>query len=294
LKNKLNKKKPGFKFSILNFQFSILSGCVFYAAGIALFLDKNDLAPGGVSGFAIALNRLFGDIFNAGTIIALINVPLLIIGTYKFGIRFLLKTGAVIGISSLFINILEENFAPPTTELLLASIIGGALMSLGLGLIIRGGGSTGGGDIIVRLLQRRFRHIKTGAMFLFIDGVSVAFSGFVFKNAGTVLYAAITLFVQTLVLDAVLYGTDSAKLVYVISEKEAEIAKRLMCELEAGATYIKAAGAYSGGDKKLIMCVVKKRLLPKLRAIVSETDRAAFMIVTKATEIFGEGFKGIE
>ncbi len=274
----------------------IFAGCFIYAIGIGLFLDKNNLTPGGVSGLAIALNHLmekfFGiDYISTGAIIVICNIPIMLLGIWKFKLKFFVSTVVAVFLSSAMIDAVELYFDAVTNDLLIASIIGGACMSLGIGLIFRAGATTGGTDVIVRLLRLRFKHIKTGEMFWFIDGAVVIISALAFERVDVVLYAVFTLAVQTFVIDAVLYGTDSAKLVYIISDRQAEITDFIITQLEAGVTIIKGQGAFSGSEKKVIMCVMRKQLLPRVRDFVADTDPDAFMIVTKATEIYGEGYK---
>lgn len=274
----------------------IVTGSFLYAVGLALFLDPNNLSPAGVSGLAIVINHWIEQIFgytplSTGTIIILANIPIMILGIWKLGGKLFASTILATALLSAFIDLLKYNVAPLTNDLLLASILGGAVMSLGIGLVFRAGATTGGSDIIVRVLRTRFRYIKTGVMFWFIDGVVVVITALSFGKIEVLLYAAITLTVQTVVMDKVLYGSDSAKLLYIVSDKQEEISAFLLTKLEAGVTLINATGAYTGNQKKVVMCVVKKQQLPNVRSFVCEADPTAFMIVTKATEIFGEGFK---
>lgn len=274
----------------------IVIGTFLYAFGIALFLDPNQLTPAGVSGLALVINHLFEQALGsspvtAGTIIIVLNIPIMLLGIWKFGGKFFVTTIIATALSSAFIDALQIYGKALTEDLLLASVLGGAFMSLGMGLVFRAGATTGGSDIIVRLLRTKFRHIKTGVMFWFIDGVVVLLSAMAFGKVEVLLYAVITLTVQTVVMDTVLYGSDSAKLIYIVSDKQEEISAFLLTKLEAGVTLINATGAYTGNKKKVVMCVVKKQQLPAVRTFVCDTDPTAFMIVTKATEIFGEGFK---
>ena len=153
------------------------------------------------------------------------------------------------------------------------------------------GGTTGGSDIIVKLLRIRFRYLKTGIIFAITDTVIVACSALVFKNIENGLYAGISLAVQTIVFDLVLYGPDEAKSLLIISDEAKTVARRLMDELDVGVTYLNGIGAYSNSEKLVILCAMRKQLFPKARTIVKEVDPGAFMIVSSANEIFGEGFK---
>ncbi len=261
-----------------------------YAVAVSLFLDPNSLAPGGVTGIAIILNRLTG--LETGTWVLFINIPIIALGTWKLGWRFILSTGYCTLISSLFINLLSP-FGAVTEDLLLAAVAGGCLMAVGLGLVFKSGATTGGTDIIVKLLRIRFPQLKTGFLFFVTDAVIVAASGIVFKNVDVALYAGIVIAINSLLMDVVLYGRDGAKLVFIISDKHENITKRILEELDIGVTYISGSGAYSGKEKNIIMCVMKKQISPRTEAIVREEDPLAFMIVTSATEIFGEGYKSI-
>ena len=166
-------------------------------------------------------------------------------------------------------------------------------MAVGLGLVFKTGSTTGGPDIIVKLLRLRFPYLKTGVLFLITDAIIVTVSGFVFQNVDVALYAGLVVVVNSLLVDVVLYGRDGAKLLFIISDGHEAITKRLLEELDIGVTHIFGTGAYSGKEKKVIMCVMKKQISPKAEEIVRQEDPAAFMIVTSATEIFGEGYKNI-
>ena len=269
---------------------SITAASLIYAAAVSLFLDPNSLAPGGVTGIAIILNRLTN--LETGTWMLLINIPILAVGTWKFGLRFILSTMYCTALTSLFTNYLTP-FGPVTTDPLLATLAGGVLMAVSLGMVFKAGATTGGTDIIVKLLRLRVPHLKTGSLFLITDALIVAISAFVFRNIDVALYAGLVVVVNSLLLDVVLYGRDGAKLIFIIADRSERIVERLLAELDVGATYISGRGAYSGKDTKVIMCVIKKQLSPKAEEIVRQEDPLAFMIVTSATEIFGEGYKSI-
>lgn len=177
-----------------------------------------------------------------------------------------------------------------TTDSLLAAASGGALLAVGMGLVFRAGGTTGGSDIIVRLIKLRYPYVKTGKLFLLTDSVIVILSGIIFRNIDRALYATIAMVVFTFVFDTVLYGADGAKLLYIITSADRPIAARLM-ELDVGVTYLDGIGAYTEKPKKVVLCAMHKQVFPQAREIVREEDPDAFMIVTSANEIFGEGFK---
>jgi len=270
--------------------FIITAAALINAVAVSLFLDPNSLAPGGVTGVAIILNRIAG--LETGTWTLLINIPILMIGMWKFGTRFLLSTLYFTLINSLAINLLAP-LGAVTTDPLLASLVGGSLMAVSLGLVFKAGSTSGGTDIIVKLLKLRLPYLKTGSLFLLTDAVIVTASAFVFENIDTALYAGLVVVINSLLLDILLYGRDGAKMLFIISDFPENITNRILRELDAGVTYLAGSGGYSGKEKKILLCVMKKQLLPKAEEIVRQEDPQAFMIVTSATEIYGEGYKSI-
>jgi len=261
-----------------------------YAAAVSLFLDPNSLAPGGVTGIAIILNRLIG--LETGTWVLIINIPIIAIGAWKFGLRFIVSTMYCTGLTSVFINLLAPVGAL-TEDPFLAALAGGCMMALGIGFIFKSGATTGGTDIIIKLLRLRFPHLRTGFLFLVMDAVIVAASAFVFRDIDVALYAGLVVFINSVILDIVLYGRDGAKMFFIISDHPEPITKRILEEMEIGVTYLSGSGAYSGREKWVILCVMKKQLSPQAERIIREEDPGAFLIVTSATEIFGEGYKSI-
>ena len=268
----------------------ILAASALYAAAIALFLDPNHLAPGGVSGIAIIINQLTQ--IPTGTLILIMNVPLMALGMWKLGFKFLLSTLVAVISSSIFTNLLAP-YGPLTTDPLLAACAGGALLAVGMGLLFKLGATSGGTDILIRVIKLKYKHLKTGSLFLITDCCVIAASALVFRNVDLALYAAIATMLSSFCLDLVLYGRDEAKLVYLITDHEKAIANRLLEELEIGVTYLQGQGAYTRDNKKVILCAMQKRLLPRVQEIAMEEDPCAFLIVTSASEIFGEGFKDI-
>lgn len=266
----------------------ITVGAVFYSAAISLFLDPNNLAPGGVSGISIILNRLTG--IETGTLLFAINIPILLIGIWKFGIKFILSTVYCTALSSVLINVFS-GFEPITREPILAALTGAVLVATGLGMIFRAGATSGGIDIIIKLLRLRFPYLKTGFLFMTIDLMVVTASALIFRNIEAALYAAIAVLVTSYVMDMVLYGRDGAKMIFIISNAPKQIADRLLSELNIGVTYINGTGGYSGKEKKIILCIMRKSLSHKAEDIVKEEDSTSFMIVGSATEIYGEGYK---
>lgn len=287
--NGKNKKRIKIVFDLL----TLTAGSMIFAMGVACFLDPNSIAPGGISGVAIIITK-FADFIPTGTLIALINVPILLVGTIKFGFRFLASTMYAVLISSISVDTFEVLIGALTDDLLLASIGGAVLVGTGVGLVFRTGATTGGTDVIVKLLRTKWRHLPTGIVFGVVDGCVCLASGIVFRNVEVMIYAGIALLLQSVIVNKVLYGGDGARMIYIISPKNDFIAQRLMKEVDVGATFIHGNGAYTGNGLSVLMVVMRAKLLPQARDVVKRIDDNAFMIVTNATSVFGEGFKGYD
>ena len=270
-------------------------GAVIYASGVALFLNPLSLAPGGISGLAIVISKISG--ISTGILYFCFNVPLLLIAWRKFGFKMLSSTILVICTISGTLEV--YNFftggKPVITENpLLAGVAGGVVIAIGIGTVFRTGATSGGVDIIVKLLRLKFKHINTGTIFFATDMMIIALSAILFQNIEIALYALVAVFVNSKVIDYVLYGTNRGKLVYIISDLEKELVERITRDLDLGATVLKGEGAYTGKEKNLLMCAVKAHSFPKLRKLVKDVDKNAFMIVSDTTQIFGEGYQAID
>ncbi len=286
------------KISKVLVKYSLITlGCIIYSFGVAVFLDANSIAAGGVTGISILISFLSG--WDTGFLIILINIPLLILGAVFFGKKFIISTLYSTLISSLMIEGWEwvfESFyhLPVTDNRLIASVVGGALFGSGIGIIFRMGSSTGGTDIIVKILRRKFRYLKTGIISMFIDITIVSISAFVYSDFELTCYTFLSLVVVAFTFDFMLYGGNSAKLLYIVTDKDHsdQICGRILTELDTGATVLNGKGAYTGNDKVILMCVIKNINYPRLRDVIREVDVSAFTIVTSAKEIYGEGYQG--
>ncbi|MDE7330023.1 MAG: YitT family protein, partial [Clostridia bacterium] len=303
LMGKLKFTKPDKK-TALKFlcDYAIITlGCVIYSLGVSLFLDANKLASGGVTGIAIIIHEIISGLsggfdLDTGIIIVILNVPLFILGAIFVGKKFIISTVYSTVLSSALIwvwNVIFAQYLPFTDNLLISALVGGFLFGLGLGLIFRQGSSTGGTDIIVKMLRKKFRYIRTGVISLTIDVVIVCASAAVFRDFELACYTIISIVVFTTVFDWVLYGGSSAKLIYIITDEEHAqmICDRLLKEIDSGATLLDGKGAYTGDSKRIVMCAAKNFMYPKLRDIVKSVDPNAFTIVSSAKEIYGEGYK---
>ncbi len=286
----MNKKTV---FDILK-RYSIATlGCVIYSLGVSLFLSPNNIFTGGVTGIALIIQHVSG--WGAGLLIVIINIPMFILGAVFFGRNFTVSTLYSTLLSSFLIEVFDRLFAdflPLTESPLVAGVAGGVLFGAGVGLIFRVGSSTGGTDIIVKALRRRFRQLKTGEISLAVDIVIVSVGAIVYRNFEQGFWSATSLIAFMLMFDLVLYGGNSAKLIYIVPSMKdpTELCNTLMSEINTGATYLTGRGAYSGDDKQVILCVCRSGSYPKLRDVVRREDPKAFMIVSSAREIYGEGY----
>lgn len=263
---------------------------VVYAVAVSLFLDPNNIAPGGVTGISILVNRFTR--IPTGTMNMIINIPIVLLGLWKFGWRFICSTMYVLALITVFINGLAVRGAV-TDDLLIASVLGGALIGVALALVFKAGATTGGIDIIVKVVRTKRRHIKTNILFLVFDSMVILASWIVFQDMTVAFYAGIAVVTDSIVMDKILYGSDEAKLIYIISTKPAQVKQRIFDELDITATIITARGAYTNEPKELLMVVTRKQMYTRLEEIVKDEDTSAFMIVSSASEIFGEGYKDI-
>ena len=263
-------------------------GSTVFALGFSLFLQPNDMNPGGISGLAMVAVELLG-FGSTGTLSILINLPLFILGGLKIGKRFF--AGSLLGM--LLSSVLIDTFAMipfPVTEPLVAALYGGVLCGLGLGVVFISGTSTGGSDILVRLLKLRYRNVPIGQISMSFDAVVVLLTGLVFKDVSKALYTGITVFICGQVVDAVVYRFDYSKVALIISREHTAIAEAIARKLDRGATFLNAEGSYTHADMKVVLTAVKKQQVAELKELVMEIDPGAFVIVQEALQVLGDGF----
>lgn len=264
-------------------------GSVLYALSVNIFTAPNQIAPGGVTGVATLLNFLWGA--PIGTMILLVNLPLLIAAWFRLGKVFTVRTLIVTVLSSVIIDATAPFLPVFRGDKMLVALFGGVLAGAGLGLIYMRGATTGGTEVVARLLERKFRHIPIGRLILLVDALVVAASALVYRNVETALYAMVLIFVSTSLMDALVYGGDKGKMLLVMSKREQEIADAVLERMERGVTMLNATGAYTGGDRRVLLCAVRRSEMYELRSLVTDIDPGAFMIVVSTDEVLGEGFK---
>ncbi len=264
----------------------IASGLLLAALGYRIFLIPNDIAPGGFTGIGQLVNALAG--WPVGAVVLALNVPLFAAGLRSMGWRFALGSLMATFALSALLDWLPTPYA--SDDLVLSTIFGGILSGAGFGLILRGGASTGGTDMLAKMIHERIRVVKVGMVMFAVDFLVVFASMFVF-DVKRAMYAAIALFISTWVLDRVIDGLNTAKAYFVISRNSVEISRRVQTELERGVTALKGRGEYSGTDMDVLLCVVYRFEAPQLKRIVAECDPSAFVIATDVHEALGEGFE---
>ncbi|MBQ8834536.1 MAG: YitT family protein [Oscillospiraceae bacterium] len=263
-------------------------GSTVFAVGFALFLQPNDMNPGGISGLAQVAVELLG-FGSVGALSVLINLPLFILGGLKIGRRFF--AGSLLGmlLSSLLIDTLAV-IPMETPEPLLGCLYGGVICGLGLGIVFMAGTSTGGSDILVRLLKLKYRNVPIGQISMCFDAVVVVLTGLVFHDVSKALYTGITVFICGQVVDAVVYRFDYSKVALIISSEYEAIAQAIGKKLDRGATFLHAEGSYSHRETKVVLAAVKKQQIAELKELVVEIDPNAFIIVQEAHQVLGDGF----
>ena len=263
-------------------------GSALFAFGFSCFLMPNDISPGGISGLALVAVELLGT-GSVGSLSVLINLPLFLIAGLKIGRRFFFGSLTGMLCSSALIDVFAL-IPMPATEPLIGALYGGTLCGLGLGAVFAAGASTGGSDIVVRLLKLRWRDVPIGQISMCFDGMVAVITGIVFRDLNKALYTGVTVFLCGKIMDAVVYRFDYSKVALIISDAPEEIAREICDRLGRGATFLDGEGYYSRTRKKVVLAVVKKRQLAELKELVMEFDENAFVIVQEAHQVLGDGF----
>lgn len=281
---KIDYMKKG-KLRYLYRSLCVVGGLLLATIGYRVFLIPNEIAPGGFTGIGQLAGALWG--WKVGVVALALNVPLFIIGIKSVDWKFALLSLAATFALSAMLDYMPVNYV--SEDLVLSSIFGGILSGVGFGLILRGGASTGGTDMLAKIIHEQFRFVSVGAVMFTVDFLVVFASMFVF-DVTRAMYAIIALFISSWTLDRVIDGLNTAKAYFVISRNSAEISRRVMDELDHGVTALKGRGEYSGRDMDVLLCVVYRLEAPRLRRIIAECDKTAFVIATDVREALGEGF----
>ena len=281
------------KYSWLKDTVLLTFGSALYALGFSTFIEPNQITTGGVTGIAALIS--FGlKILPTGTLALIMNIPLLIAGLISFGKRFVIKTTIATVISSMLLDVFPSYISPYNGDKILAALAGGVLIGTGLALAMITGGTTGGMDIVAKFINKSKPHISMGRTMLILDVVIVSAAAVIYHSLETSLYSILALFTSSKVIDSILYGADSGKMIYIITKNPEDISNGIMNIVGRGVTSMKVIGGYTQSERTMLMCATRRQEVARLRAAVLQADKEAFVIITDVGEILGEGFKGLD
>lgn len=287
LKNR--KTKNDIKQTIIDY-IVIAIGATLFSLGIVMFSAPNNIAPGGVSGIGTMLNHLFN--IPIGSVIIAVNIPLFIFSFKKFGKKFFYKSLYATFLTSTLIDVLpfvlEKHYIYSP---LLASIFGGVAIGVGVGIIFLRGGTTGGADILAKLIKLKHPHLSLGTLVFIIDAIIVVSTLFVYGSIEALLYSTILFFVTSRAVDTIIFGAAKSKMLLIITSHPKEISKKIMDEIGHGVTLIPASGGYTDSEKTILLSVVRPNEAHEINKFVKEIDRSAFTVITESTEVLGYGFQ---
>lgn len=264
-------------------------GSVIFALAFDWFFAPNQVAMGGVTGLAQVINAVFPPL-SVGVLSFLLNVPLFLAGWKFIGFHLLASSLFSMAVSSAAIDLIAAAYSFPPMDPMLACLCGGALMGVGLGIVFSQGATTGGTDVVARLMKLKLPWLPMGKLMLVPDFIVLALAAAVFGRVEAALYGAVGIFVATRVMDTVLYGLDTSKVAYIISDRWEELSHRLLEELDMGVTLLRGQGAYTGREKQILMVAFKQKAIVQVKRTVHEVDSGAFLIVCDAHDVLGEGF----
>ncbi|HIV21031.1 MAG TPA: YitT family protein [Candidatus Scatomorpha stercorigallinarum] len=269
----------------------IIIGAAIYGVGFQFFFYPNQVLAGGLTGIAMIINMLTD--LPVGVMNIIMNIPLFIAAWKRFGLGFVIGSFTGMAASSVFIDLFSLIGWEATDNVLLGTIFGGVLNGTGLGIIYRAGVTTGGVDIVVKFLRLRYAYLNFGTLMLILDVIILAAYALIFNSLEAAMYSTIAMFVVSRAIDLVLYGLGTSKVCYIISDESDKLKNAITSQLGRGVTLLKGEGAYTGRAKNVILCVIKKTQITQVRKIVKNVDVHAFLIVTDARDVFGNGFENI-
>lgn len=288
----ISKAKGGAFFKRFIKYLIIVAGSAVYAVGFQFFMYPNSIVSGGVVGIAMLINHFTR--LPVGVLTIILNIPLFVIAWRHFGLDFLVASLAGMAVSSAFVDIFAVTGISLTSDPMLASIIGGVIKGAGLGAIYYVGATTGGVDIVAKMLRQKYPHLNFGTLILMLDAAIIIGYAVVLGTYESAMYSVIAMFVVSKVVDLALYGIDNSSICYIISEKSDELVKSIISgNIKRGVTILEGEGAYSRSRKQVIMCVIKRTQIAELRRLIKRVDEHAFFVVTDAKNVFGNGFENI-
>ena len=278
-----------FRKQLVSFLVITLASAI-YAFGFVWCFEPNHIAFGGITGVAQIINHFLPAI-PVGVTVILLNIPLFLLGWKLLGGKMLLGSLYAMFLSSIFIDVLTPLYDWQPMNPMLACVFGGLTLGLSLGFIFQQGSTTGGTDLAARLLKLKLSWLPMGKLLMAVDLVVIVLVAVAFQALDTMLYGLVALYISSIAMDGVLYGLDNAKVAYIISDRNDEISRSIVEDLDRGVTILQGQGAYTGAEKKVLLCAFKQREIASIKNLVKEIDPDAFLIVCPAHEVLGEGFR---
>ncbi|MBQ7108534.1 MAG: YitT family protein, partial [Clostridia bacterium] len=276
------------KRNIIDYIFFLL-GSALYAFGFDFFIEPNNISPGGLTGIAAIVNYLL--LLPTGAVFFLLNIPVLLLGLKKLGKGVIIKTLFVITVTSVFIDAFNLFLPEFKGERLLAAIFGGALSGLGLSLVLLKGATTGGVDIIAVVLKQKYPYLKIGRLVLILDSIVIALAAICYREIESALFAAVAIFISGQIIDTMLYGSDKGRLIFIVTNKGAQVSSAIAQNVNRGVTVLESYGAFENKKSQTLMCALKVNEVDLAIKTVSQSDPGAFTVVTVTGGIFGRGFE---
>ena len=268
----------------------ITLGSVIYSISFNWFYVPNQIGFGGLTALGMIFNH-FSPAIPIGTVVLVLNIPLFLLGWKFLGWRTLVSSLFAMTATSLLVDLIAALYTFPAMDPMLAAIFGGVLLGVSMGMIFSKGATTGGTDLISRLLKLPFAWLPMGKIIMVVDLVMLLATAAAFQSVNSAMYGIIALYISTVVMDSMLYGLDKSKVAYIITATPRIMAEEIDRQLGRGVTFLRGEGSFSGQDKLVLMCAFKQRQIVPLKALVHELDQDAFLIVCEAHEVLGQGFR---
>lgn len=269
--------------------FYYAAGAFLYAFGFFYFIESNRISPGGLTGLATVLHLWVP--LPTSVLYFVLNVPVLLLGLFKIGGRFMVRTTVVTVFISVFMQVCSSLFTPFSGDRLLSALFGGMLCGLGIATVMLRGATTGGVDILAKLWRQKKPYFSMGRLLLFIDSGVAVLTAVSYRDLQTLLYTAVALFASSRVIDAVLYGGDRGRLLLIVTDYPEKISKQIMQQLQRGVTVLPAVGAYTGKPGHVLLCALREPEVTKATRLVRDIDPGAFTVITVTGGVLGEGFE---
>jgi uncharacterized membrane-anchored protein YitT (DUF2179 family) len=268
----------------------ITLGAVIYSLSFDWFYVPNEIGFGGITALGMILNRLIPGL-PIGTVVLVLNIPIFLLGWKLLGGHTLVSSLFAMAATSILVDLIAAAYTFPPMDSMLASVFGGLTLGVALGMIFSRGATTGGTDLVARLLKIPFAWLPVGKLLLLVDLSMLLAVAAAFRSLESGMYGGIALYISTVIMDNVLYGLDRSKVAYIVTSNPRPMAAEIDKQLERGTTFLHGEGSFTGQDKLVLMCAFKQRQIVPLKAIVHDLDPEAFLIVCDAHEVLGQGFR---